>query len=117
MKENALEGKVAIVTGGASGIGEATGKIFVENSCKVILVDINRDRLEKVAGEVGKGGTRSLTFLQSVAAELRPCPKLQGLRQQRLYPPSGACSAGVAEYKLPFFVTGKRVRIRHAAVL
>ena len=54
VKGKALDGKVAIVTGGASGIGEAVGKIFVENSCKVILIDINRDRLKKVVEETAK---------------------------------------------------------------
>jgi len=44
----ALEGKVAIVTGGASGIGEAIGRIFAANRCKVLLVDINQDRLHDV---------------------------------------------------------------------
>ena len=56
MKEKALEDKVAIVTGGASGIGEAVGKIFVENSCKVILVDKNNDRLQTVVHEIKKKG-------------------------------------------------------------
>jgi NAD(P)-dependent dehydrogenase (short-subunit alcohol dehydrogenase family) len=57
MKGKALDSKVAIVTGGASGIGEAVGKIFVENSCKVILVDKNRDRMERVVKDIaGEGG-------------------------------------------------------------
>ncbi len=55
-KNKALAGKVAIVTGGASGIGEAVGKIFVENSCTVILIDKNRDRLEIVVKEIAKEG-------------------------------------------------------------
>jgi NAD(P)-dependent dehydrogenase (short-subunit alcohol dehydrogenase family) len=55
-KDKALDGKVAIVTGGASGIGEAVGKIFVRNYCKVILIDINRDRLKKVVEETTKEG-------------------------------------------------------------
>jgi NAD(P)-dependent dehydrogenase (short-subunit alcohol dehydrogenase family) len=50
----ALDGRVAIVTGGASGIGEAVGKIFAENFCKVILTDKNKDRLNKVVEEIAK---------------------------------------------------------------
>lgn len=51
---NRLEGKVAIVTGGASGIGEAVAKIFAANACKVLLVDINGERVQKVAADIQK---------------------------------------------------------------
>lgn len=51
-KGKTLDGKVAIITGGASGIGEAVGKIFVENACRVVLVDKDSDRLEKVVQEI-----------------------------------------------------------------
>jgi NAD(P)-dependent dehydrogenase (short-subunit alcohol dehydrogenase family) len=54
IKDMSLDGKVAIVTGGASGIGEAVGKIFALNACTVILVDRNRDRLNKVVEEIKK---------------------------------------------------------------
>ena len=56
LKGKVLEGKVSIVTGGASGIGEAVGKIFALNSCKVILIDKNRDRLGKVVEEIAREG-------------------------------------------------------------
>jgi NAD(P)-dependent dehydrogenase (short-subunit alcohol dehydrogenase family) len=69
MKDTALDGKVAIVTGGASGIGEAVGKIFVENSCKVILADINSDRLKKVVEEIEKGGGSCKGIYADVSVE------------------------------------------------
>ncbi len=51
-----LAGKVAIITGGASGIGEAVGKTFAGNGCKVVLVDINDQRLQQVVAEITAAG-------------------------------------------------------------
>lgn len=44
-----FQGKVVIVTGAASGIGEATARRFAVEGAKVALVDRNRSALEKVA--------------------------------------------------------------------
>ena len=41
-----LDGKVAIVTGCASGVGESVAKLFAEQGAKVLAVDINADGLE-----------------------------------------------------------------------
>jgi len=45
-----LQGKVAIITGGGSGFGEAIAKRFVSEGCKVIITDINDDNGNRVAG-------------------------------------------------------------------
>jgi NAD(P)-dependent dehydrogenase (short-subunit alcohol dehydrogenase family) len=55
-----LKGKVAIVTGGASGIGEATAKLMAKEQAKVAIVDIDVENGKRVAGEINKlGGTAS----------------------------------------------------------
>jgi NAD(P)-dependent dehydrogenase (short-subunit alcohol dehydrogenase family) len=47
-----LEGKVAIVTGAGSGIGEATARLMAREGASVILADINQPAAERVAGDL-----------------------------------------------------------------
>ena len=47
-----LEGKVAIVTGSGSGIGEATARLMAREGALVIVADLNRAAAERVAGEL-----------------------------------------------------------------
>jgi NAD(P)-dependent dehydrogenase (short-subunit alcohol dehydrogenase family) len=48
-----LKGKVALITGGASGIGEATARLFVEEGASVMVADIQDDRGKRLADELG----------------------------------------------------------------
>ncbi|CAN1134047.1 Short chain aldehyde dehydrogenase 1 [Linum perenne] len=48
-----LEGKVAIVTGGASGIGESTVRLFVQHGAKVLIADVQDKLGESLAMELG----------------------------------------------------------------
>eukprot|EP01018_Ginkgo_biloba_P013054 Gb_07847 [translate_table: standard] len=48
-----MEGKVAIITGGGSGIGEASVKLFVENGAKVVIADIQDELGSRLADSLG----------------------------------------------------------------
>lgn len=48
-----LDGKVAIVTGGASGIGEATARMFAEEGARLVIADMDGSAGETLAKELG----------------------------------------------------------------
>jgi NAD(P)-dependent dehydrogenase (short-subunit alcohol dehydrogenase family) len=62
-----LAGKVAIVTGGGSGLGEAIGKALSKDGVKVVLTDINLAGAERVAKEIGKAGGTASAVQQDTA--------------------------------------------------
>lgn len=52
-----IEGKVAIVTGGASGLGKATAQALVAAGAKVAIWDMNEEKGMEVAKELGENAT------------------------------------------------------------
>lgn len=49
-----LDGKVAIITGGASGIGEGTVELFVREGAKVVIADVQDEAGERIANSLGE---------------------------------------------------------------
>ncbi|WP_420577266.1 glucose 1-dehydrogenase [Ekhidna sp.] len=54
-----LDGKVALITGGNSGIGLATAKLFVKEGAKVVITGRREEALSQAAGEIG-GGVKTI---------------------------------------------------------
>nr|WP_250428763.1 SDR family oxidoreductase [Pontibacter ruber] len=66
---NRLEGKVAIVTGGGSGIGEAICKKFASEGARVIVAGFPEDPVEEVLKEIQKNGGTAIHFTGDLSTE------------------------------------------------
>lgn len=61
-----LQGKVAVVTGGAGGIGRALGRRFGREGMKVVLADVLAEPLEQATRELADEGVEALAVLTDV---------------------------------------------------
>jgi NAD(P)-dependent dehydrogenase (short-subunit alcohol dehydrogenase family) len=66
-----VEGKVALVTGGASGIGEAVVELFAREGAIVIATDIDELRGPELASRITKAGGKAIFLEQDVTSEER----------------------------------------------
>lgn len=62
-----MKNKVAIVTGGASGIGEATVLLFVKEGASVVVSDIDKDKGEQLVEKIKKDGGQAAFFKTDVS--------------------------------------------------
>src|SRR5437879_12775517 len=64
-----LENKIAIVTGGGTGIGEAIAKVFAREGARVAITGRRKDELERVVREIERKGGQALALHGSVTNE------------------------------------------------
>lgn len=63
-----LEGKIAIVTGAAKGLGEADARMFAREGATVILTDMDKDNGARVASEIGASAEFQMQDVRDEAA-------------------------------------------------
>jgi NAD(P)-dependent dehydrogenase (short-subunit alcohol dehydrogenase family) len=64
-----LQGKVAVITGGASGIGAATARLFVSEGAKVVLVDLNEEKGKEFEQELKALSYEALFVKANITSE------------------------------------------------
>jgi NAD(P)-dependent dehydrogenase (short-subunit alcohol dehydrogenase family) len=64
LSEGALKGKVAIITGGATGLGKAMAKEFARLGANIVIASRNLENLEKAASEISRFNTK-VVFVQT----------------------------------------------------
>jgi NAD(P)-dependent dehydrogenase (short-subunit alcohol dehydrogenase family) len=62
-----FQGRVAVVTGGASGIGRSLAHAFAKRGARIVLADIEKPALDTVAGELERAGSEVLALRTDVA--------------------------------------------------
>jgi NAD(P)-dependent dehydrogenase (short-subunit alcohol dehydrogenase family) len=65
-----IQDRVALITGGASGIGKATAQLFLEEGARVVIADLNADALETTVKELRPVGDHGHELL-GVAGDVR----------------------------------------------
>jgi NADP-dependent 3-hydroxy acid dehydrogenase YdfG len=62
-----IDGKVVVITGASSGIGESTAKLLARGGAKVVLGARRRDRIDALAKEISASGGKAVGFTVDVA--------------------------------------------------
>ena len=64
---SSLTGKVVIITGASSGLGEAAARLFGRNGCSVVLAARRLDKLQEIAKDIRNDGGQALAVMMDVS--------------------------------------------------
>lgn len=74
-----IEGKVVLITGASSGIGEATARLLAQNGAKVALSARREDKLQKITDEIGNNAI----FYKSDVTDLNSLKQLVAMAKEK----------------------------------
>lgn len=80
MNISCLEGRVAIITGAGSGMGEAIAKLYAEKQIRVVVADINENAVQRVVTDIKK----TMPCVIGVTADITKAVDLQRLVDETL---------------------------------
>ncbi|MBE9610747.1 3-oxoacyl-ACP reductase FabG [Chitinilyticum piscinae] len=75
-----LKDKVSIITGAASGIGEATARKFAAEGAKVVVCDVNKEGVDKLVAELVAAGNDAAGFLVNVTDKAQIAAMVDGVK-------------------------------------
>ena len=85
-----LKGKVAIITGGNSGVGEATAKMFAKEGATVVITARREAALEKVAEEIKARQEEKFSLFQQIS-QRREIRSADGSRDREIWQGRHSC--------------------------
>lgn len=92
---NKLEGKIAVITGGTSGIGLATAKRFVEEGAYVFISGLYQKEVDETISEIGK----NISGIQSDVSKLADIDKMYDVvKDQKGHIDILFANAGIIEF-------------------
>ena len=95
MSENKFEGKIAVITGGSSGIGLATAKRFVEEGAYVFITGLYQKEVDEAVSEIGK----NVDGIQSDVSNLTDIDKMYDvLKDQKRHIDILFANAGIIQF-------------------
>ena len=65
--KNRFKDKVVVITGASSGIGEKTALMFGDEGAALVLIDVNKEGLERTRAQLQKGGHKAIAVQANVA--------------------------------------------------
>ena len=66
---NSLDGKVALITGAASGLGKAIAELYAKHGASVAIADVNQQAADAVAAQINAAGGKAIGVAMDVTSE------------------------------------------------